>query len=98
MNKSNDATELELNRKIVENNIRKAIDALKNWKFLNYRSLDILNVCLQEIENVSFDNKKMKRLAYRSSNDWIDVAEYLGDGEIDELIDNSVSEYLLYFM
>ena len=98
MNKSNDATELELNRKIVENNIRKAIDALKNWKFLNYRSLDILNVCLQEIENVSFDNKKMKRLDYRSSNDWIDVAEYLGDGEIDELIDNSVSEYLLYFM
>ena len=98
MSKSNDVTELELNRKIVECNIEKAINTLKEWEFLNYRDLDILNVCLEKIETGGFDDKKIKRLAYRSSNDWIDVADYLGDGELDELIDNSVSEYLLYFM
>ena len=98
MSKSNDVTELELNRKIIESNIKKALETLKSWEFLNYRKLDILNVCLQEIGTCSFDDKKMKRLANKSSNDWIDVVDYLGDGEIRELIDNSVSEYLTYFM
>ena len=98
MSKLNDVTELELNCKITECNIEKAINTLKNLKFPDYRDLDILNVCLEKIETGGFDDKKIKRLAYRSSNDWIDVADYLGDGEIDELIDNSVSEYLLYFM
>lgn len=80
MSKSNDATEFELNCETAESNIKKALETLKNWKFLDCRNPDILNVYLQEIETCSFDDKKMKNLANKSSNDWIyDVIDSLDD-------------------
>ena len=80
MSKSNDVTELELNRKIVKNNIKKAIKTLKGKSWKNFiidpcnPDFHVLKVCLQGIENESFDNESMKNLANKSIDDWLEIA------------------------